>query len=159
RYDPKAFRQRRLHGGNWAWGLRGGTYQRSTSGGDWYRLNGAAPKLGWETADMPAITPLPYRLLDLLQNSETQVLIVGGEKDVDNLRSLEFTATCNHGGEGKWWPELTPYFKGRRVFILCDNDAAGENHQATVGAALEGTANEIRVARFLELPNGGDVSD
>ena len=25
-----------------------------------------------------------------------------------------FTATCNHGGEGKWWPDLTPYFKDRR---------------------------------------------
>ncbi len=72
---------------------------------------------------------------------------------------MGFTATCNHGGEGKWWPELTPYFKGRDVFILCDNDAAGENHQATVGAALEGTASEIRVMRFPELPKGGDVSD
>ena len=159
RYDPKDFRQRRLHGKNWAWGLKEGTYQRSSFGGDWYRLNGPAPKLGWETSELPSVTPVPYRLPDLLLNSEAQVLIVGGEKDVDNLRALGFTATCNHGGEGKWWPELTPYFKGRDVFILCDNDAAGESHQATVGAALEGTASEIRVMRFLELSKGGDVSD
>jgi hypothetical protein len=87
------------------------------------------------------------------------VLLPGGEKDVDNLRALGFTAACNHGGEGKWWPELSPHFKGRRVFILCDNDAAGEKHQATVGAALVGIASETRVVRFSELQNGGDVSD
>jgi hypothetical protein len=86
-------------------------------------------------------------------------LIAGGEKDVDNLRALEFTATCNHGGEGKWWPELTPYLRGRRVFILCDNDEQGEKHQQVVGAALNGVASEIRVVRFPELEPKGDVSD
>jgi DNA primase len=55
--------------------------------------------------------------------------------------------------------ELTKYFKGRRVFILCDNDAAGENHQAIVGAGLEGAAPEVRIVRFPELPEGSDVSD
>jgi uncharacterized protein DUF3987 len=159
RYDPKDFRQRRPYRDDWAWGLKGGTYQRSTFGGDWYRLNGAAPKLGCETAELSSVTPVPYRLPELLQSGDASVLIAGGEKDVDNLRALGFTATCNHGGEGKWWPELTPYFKGRQVFILCDNDAAGENHQATVGAVLEGTASEIRAMRFPELPQGGDVSD
>ena len=86
-------------------------------------------------------------------------MIAAGEKDVDNLRALDLTATCNHGGEGKWWPELTPYFKDRRVFILCDNDEQGEKHQAIVGAALNGVAKEIRVVRFPELPPKGDVSD
>jgi Protein of unknown function (DUF3987) len=78
---------------------------------------------------------------------------------VDNLRALGFTATCNHGGEGKWWDELTPYFKGRRVFILCDNDKQGEVHQGVVGEALKGVAAEVRVVRFDELPEGGDASD
>ena len=100
-----------------------------------------------------------YRLPELIASGDAPVLIAGGEKDVDNLRAFGFTATCNHGGEGKWWPELTPYFKGRRVFILCDNDEQGEKHQAVVGAALNGVASEIRVVRFPELPAKGDVSD
>ena len=74
--------------------------------------------------------PVPYKLPELIASGNAPVLIAGGEKDVDNLRALGFTATCNHGGEGKWWPELTPYFKDRRVFILCDNDEQGEKHQA-----------------------------
>ena len=159
RYDPKDFRQRRPYRDGLAFGLKEGIYQRSRSGGDWYRLNGAAPKPGCETAELPSVEAVPYHLPELLQSGEATVLIAGGEKDVDNLRALVFTATCNHGGEGKWWSELTPYFKGRDVVILCDNDAAGERHQATVGAALEGTASEIRVVRFLELSKGGDVSD
>ena len=104
-------------------------------------------------------TSVPYRLPELLQEDEAAVLIPGGEKDVDNLRALGFTATCNHGGEGKWWPELSQWFKGRRVFLLCDHDAAGEKHHAVVGAALNDIAADIRVVRFPELPKGGDVSD
>ena len=103
--------------------------------------------------------PVPYKLPELIKSDTAPVLIAGGEKDVDNLRDLRFTATCNHGGEGKWWPELTPYFKDRRVFILCDNDEQGEKHQAVVGAALNGVAKEIRVVRFPELPAKGDASD
>jgi hypothetical protein len=86
-------------------------------------------------------------------------LIAGGEKDVDNLRALGFVATCNHGGEGKWWPSLSEWFKGRRVFLLCDNDEQGEKHQAVVGEALKEIADEIKVVRFAGLPVGGDVSD
>ena len=103
--------------------------------------------------------PVPYKLPELIASGNAPVLIAGGEKDVDNLRALGFTATCNHGGEGKWWPELTPYLKDRRVFILCDNDEQGEKHQEVVGAALNGVASEIRVVRFPELPAKGDVSD
>ena len=68
-------------------------------------------------------------------------------------------ATTNHGGEGKWWPELTPYFKDRRVFLLCDNDERARSTSEVVGAALNGVATEVRVVRFPELPPKGDVSD
>ena len=131
RYEPKDFRQRRPNGkGGWDWG---------------------GPKKGEE---------VPYRLPELLAaRKEAGVLIAAGEKDVDNLLSLGLLATTNHGGEGNWWPALTPYFKDRRVFILCDNDEAGEKRQQVVGAALNGVAAEVRVVRFPELPPKGDVSD
>jgi putative DNA primase/helicase len=130
RYAPKGFSQRRPDG------------------------NG-----GWIPKGPEPGHAVPYRLPELLASDIAPVLIAGGEKDVENLRALGFTATCNHGGEGKWWPELTQYFEGMRVFILCDNDAQGEKHQQIVGAALHGVAKEIRVVRFPELPAGGDVSD
>src|SRR4029453_7102247 len=103
--------------------------------------------------------PVPYKLPELIASGNAPVLIAGGEKDVDNLLNLELVATTNHGGEGKWWPELTPYLKDRRVFILCDNDEQGEKHQQVVGAALKDVVKELRVVRFPELPEKGDVSD
>ena len=127
RHEPKRFSQWREVDGERLNGVTGGLYERSRSGDAWWRVKDK-PRPGAETREFPAIIPVPYRLPELLQSSEQPVLIAGGEKDVDNLRGLGFTATCNHGGEGKWWSELTPYLKGRRVFILCDNDAQGEKH-------------------------------
>jgi putative DNA primase/helicase len=42
--------------------------------------------------------PVPYKLPELIKSGTAPVLIAGGEKDVDNLRALGLTATCNHGG-------------------------------------------------------------
>jgi hypothetical protein len=156
--DPKSFRQWREIDGERVNGVSAGLYERSKFGGPWYAAKNG-PHLNVETREFPAITPVPYRLPELIQRADRAVLIPGGEKDVDNLRALGFTATCNHGGEGKWYPELTPYFKDRRVFLLLDNDRQGEKHQEVVGAALNGVAAEIRVVRFPELPEDGDVSD
>jgi hypothetical protein len=157
RYEPKGFSQWREIAGERVNGVVAATYERSGSG-PWYRVKDNKPRPGNEVRNFPAVEAVPYRLPDLLK-SDAPVLIPGGEKDVDNLRALGFTATTNHGGEGKWWAELTAYFRNRRVFILCDNDEQGDKHQAVVGAALDGVASEIRVVRFPELPKGRDVSD
>ena len=125
RCEPKVFRQWREIDGERVNGVKAGLYERSHFGGPWYPVKDR-PRLNAETREFLAITPLPYRLPELLAASkEAGVLIAAGEKDVDNLRALKLTATCNHGGEGKWWPELTPYLKDRRVFILCHNDEPG----------------------------------
>jgi 5S rRNA maturation endonuclease (ribonuclease M5) len=139
-------------------GVVADTYQRV--GDRWKRLRGEPPRPGAETIELPDIVSVPYRLPELLASGDAPVLIPAGEKDVDNLRALGFTATCNHGGEGKFWEELIPYFEGRRAFLLVDNDEQGEKHQQVVGAALNGTASEIKVVRFAELAEkGADVSD
>ena len=136
-------------------GITEGTYEQRHNG-EWFRLNGKSR--GRDERNFPAITPVPYRLPELLASSG-MVLIAGGEKNVEDLRALGFTATCNHGGEGKWYPELTPYLKDRDVVIFRDNDKAGERHQAEVGAALNGVAKSIRVVWFPELGPKKDVSD
>ena len=133
---PKSFSQWRTIDGERVNGVAAGLYERSRFGNRaWYRVKDEprAPRL----REFPSRRFVPYRLPELIKSGDAPVLIAGGEKDVDNLRALGFTATCNHGGEGKWWPELTPYFKDRRVFLLCDNDEQGETHQSVVGAALK----------------------
>src|SRR5262245_13985676 len=113
--------------------VRGGVHERTKFG--WRPLKDQPHHLA-VVREFPAITPVPYRLPELIEiNTDFPVLIAGGEKDVNNLYAVGLTATCNHGGEAKWWPELTQHFTDRRCFILCDNDETGEK------------------------PHGGDVSD
>ena len=47
------------------------------------------------------------------------------DQDADALAERMLIATTNAGGAGKWHDTLSPYFKGRRVVILPDNDAVG----------------------------------
>src|SRR5690349_6037663 len=77
RFDPKDFKQRQPDGpGGWIWNLHG-------------------------------VRIVPYRLHELAQSRPIlPVLIAEGEKDVDNLVSLGFLASCNPGGAGKWRPEF-----------------------------------------------------
>lgn len=52
---------------------------------------------------MDGVERLPYRLPDLLAHPAS-AWIVEGEKDVETLRAIGQTATCNPGGPGKWLP-------------------------------------------------------
>ena len=102
--------------------MKAAVYQRTRSGGQWWVVKDEPRPLA-EVRSFPAVAPVPYHLPELIAaRADVPILLPAGEKDVDNLLNLGLLATTNHGGEGKWWPELTPYFKDRRVFLLLDND-------------------------------------
>ena len=66
----------------------------------------------------------------------------------------------SEGASAKWAPELTPYFKDRRVVILPDADAPGRKHAQKVAAALYDVAASIKVVDlYPERTDGHDVSD
>lgn len=131
RFEPKDFRQRRPDGkGGWDWKVKG-------------------------------VRQVPYRLPELLEaldNGRT-VFIVEGEKDVDRLKALGITATCNAGGAGKWKAEFGDFFRHASVVIIPDNDDAGHDHAELVANSLDGRADDIRVLDLPDLPRKGDVSD
>jgi CHC2 zinc finger len=136
RFEPKTFRPRRSDGNG------GYIYERGTR-------------------------RVPYRLPELIASIEADrtmpIVIVEGEKDVDNLAELGCTASCNDGGAEKWPPELAQYFRGAEVVLIADNDEPGRRHVAKVGAALKGTAARVRVLSLAEhwpeCPDKGDISD
>ena len=72
----------------------------------------------------------------------------------DRIAALGLVATTNHGGAGKFWQPLIPYFAGRHVIIVPDNDAPGERHAKIVGDALTGTAIYAWTARYA---NTGEI--
>ncbi|MDQ3556749.1 MAG: DUF3987 domain-containing protein, partial [Gemmatimonadota bacterium] len=131
RLFPKDFRQRRPDGGGgWAWKL-----------GDVRRV--------------------PYRLPELVDavRAGRLVFVVEGERDADRLHALDFAATCNAGGAGKWAAPLSEHFRGARVVILPDNDEPGRQHAVDVAAKLHGIASGVRIVELPGLPPKGDVSD
>jgi hypothetical protein len=96
-----------------------------------------------------------YRLPEVLAAST--VCVAEGEKDVDNLRSLDLTATTNPLGAGKWRDEYSEKLRGKNVVIFGDADEPGQAHVEQVIASLIGKAKSIK---HVALPDGfHDVSD
>ena len=99
--------------------------------------------------NMEGVERLPYRLPELLSSSPLSVWICEGEKDVETLRAINQTATTNPGGAGKWLPAFSQYLRGQCVYIVPDNDEAGQKHAQAVLKSLEGI---VEWAKWLELP-------
>lgn len=107
---------------------------------------------------------VPYRLPGLVK-AET-VFLCEGEKDVDNLRAQGLAATCSPDGAGtgsKWRDTYTPYFAGKTVYILQDNDEVGKKFAQYEAEKLSPVAQEVKVldltALWPGLPEHGDISD
>lgn len=127
-----------------------------------FRQHGPDGSGGFHSARgcMADVTPLPYRLPELLSADPVALVYVcEGEKDVDRLAGLGLVATTNSGGGGNWRRELSRWLAGRRCVILEDNDEKGARHVAKVKAELDGIAAGLAVLRLPDLPPKGDVSD
>lgn len=104
------------------------------------------------------VEPIIYNLPEVIQADS--VIIVEGEKDVETLRRIgsPYPGTTNSGGAEKWQENFREYFTGKRVFIVADNDIAGNKHAYTVAQHLHGSAREIRICTVSAL-HKGDVTD
>ena len=87
------------------------------------------------------------------------MVIVEGEKDVDNLTALGVPATCNTGGAGKWQPELNKWFEGKDVYIIPDNDEPGRKHAENIAKSLRKFADPKIVDLCHGMPPKADISD
>jgi putative DNA primase/helicase len=97
---------------------------------------------------------VPYHLDEL---QEAKVIVkVEGEKDADTGRELDFVATTNPHGAGKWRPEYNEYFRGKRVRIIPDADEPGLKHAQAVASQLLGIAENVKLVR---LPAGKDLTE
>ena len=107
--------------------------------------------------NMKGIKPVLYRRPDWANYK--WVCVVGGEKDADNLLKIGVPATTNSGGEGHWKDSFNKEFKGKKVWILPDNDDAGYKHAEHIYLALKGIAAERKIVALPGLEKKGDVSD
>ncbi|HBR21392.1 MAG TPA: hypothetical protein DD713_02300, partial [Nitrospiraceae bacterium] len=113
-------------------------------------------KGGW-IWDLDGITPVPYNLPAVIKAKN--ILVVEGEKDVETLRTIGRTASCNPMGAGKWKHEYNQYFQDKRVAIIPDNDDSGRKHAKQVTDNLKGVVESIKIVELPGLPEKGDVTD
>lgn len=113
-------------------------------------------KGGWKW-DLKGVQLVPYRLPEILQAKE--VIIVEGEKDVDNLMGLGFMATTNPMGAGRWKDEFNQRLSGKSVVLMPDNDVPGREHMTKIAMSLNGTTTSLKWLDLPGLPGKGDVSD
>jgi hypothetical protein len=119
----------------------------------------------WEgTADgkKPANAPvLPYRLPELLAAvaAGQTVLVLEGERKVEQARTWGYVATCCADGAGKWRREHAEFLRGADVVIVPDHDDPGQRHADQVGRSLEGIATRRRLLLLPDLPEHGDIVD
>ena len=108
----------------------------------------------WSVKDVDKVL---YRLSEALMAD--CVLVAEGEKDVDALFNLGFTATTNVGGAEKWRFEYSKSLENKDVVILPDKDEPGRKHAAKVARMIHGIAKSVKVIELPGLPEKGDVSD
>lgn len=108
--------------------------------------------------DLKGIIPTLYHQDELEEAiaSGRFIFVVEGEKDVNVLRKLGFTATTNPMGAGKWHERYSRVLTGADVIIISDNDAPGKSHAYQVAESCLKTAKRVRV---LHLTEAHDTSD
>lgn len=109
-------------------------------------------KGGW-LGGRPA--PLLYRMPELFARPRELVYVVEGEKDADNLASIGALATTVPNGS---WPDDLVALRGRKIYVLADNDKTGEEKANKAISLLSGIAIVHRID-LPGLPDKGDVSD
>jgi len=109
----------------------------------------------WNTK---GVNPVPYHLPEIIHSIEP-VLIVEGEKDVENLKSMGFTATTSPMGAGKWKASYNKYLKDKEVILIPDNDQPGYQHCRNIGQSLWGIAKNIKWLELPDLEEKEDISD
>ena len=101
---------------------------------------------------------------------DEKIILVEGEKDADSVhKAFDITAVCTEDGAAigkpgsKWKPEYEQQLTGKIVYVMGDNDDAGQNFALIEAQKLTGHAAAVYmtdlVAAWPECPEKGDITD
>jgi len=121
-----------------------------------YIINRFNPKDFRADRKMTGIERIPYHYDQIKKASE--VWLVEGEKDADNVCKLGLVGTTFPFGVSYWKPEFAEFFKGKAVYICLDR---GTEKEAEVRA--KDLIRIAKVVKIIELPElteeGQDMSN
>lgn len=96
-------------------------------------------------------TPIPYNLPAMIAKPNDPVFICEGEKAAEFLAGFYgVVAVSAHQGSSDWPAAITPWFHGRLVVVIPDNDIPGWKYTKRVVRALLGTAQAIKVVDLAD---------
>ena len=103
----------------------------------------------------------PYKIQNLLSQSSDAILLVEGEKDVDNLHSIGIPNVTTYGSSNlpKMDERNISYFRDKKVYIVVDNDKSGYKYGREMGNFLFNIASAVKVCFMPNLEEKEDVSD
>ncbi|MEK7317243.1 MAG: AAA family ATPase [Candidatus Eisenbacteria bacterium] len=121
---------------------------------------------GLQIFKIPDDVELPLWRHEKLAAAEagTPVLLCEGERDVETAEALGYLACSVPSGAvlaaKKWIPLYTKSLaRFDCVVILEDNDSPGRKHGPNCARPLRPLIRDLRVVRFPELPEHGDLTD
>jgi putative DNA primase/helicase len=100
----------------------------------------------------------PY-LFEKWKNNDDLVIFVEGEKCVDALHSIGLNATTTPGGSNAWHSNYAPYFDGRDVIVIPDNDEVGREYAQKAINDLLKYAKSIKYLELRHLKAKEDIFD
>ena len=123
----------------------------------WQHFTGSS----WKTGRNGIVPPL-YNQNAMAKDHD--IFIVEGEKDVKTVKQFGWTAvSLPDGAASKWRDEYGPLFHGKEVYILPDNDNAGEQYARMLAQNLFRYADHVRILDLSgiwpDLPEKGDITD
>ena len=108
--------------------------------------------------NMEGVIPIPYHINNVIDN-KTIYITEGEGKCDDFINSFDLPATTFVGGAGKFWSEVLPYFNGKHIILLPDNDDPGKEHMTRLAGEFVKTAASVKILELPGLEPKGDVSD
>ncbi len=139
---------------------------KSTKGGflDWYLVRRPSDgAIGWQAKKPEGFVPCPYlppgaRSPFDPERCGEDLVWAEGEKDADAARALGFHAFTF--GSASDVPDVSDLLRDHAVIIAVDNDDAGRKSiLRKIAATIQAGARSIRLVRFPDLPDGGDLAD
>lgn len=106
---------------------------------------------------------MPLYHLHCLSSAEV-IIIVEGEKDVETLERMGYTATSSPNGAGSnWKADYNKYLTGKSCIVLTDNDEAGEKAGIQTAESLAKNNIPVKLIRatdiYKDIQKKGDISD
>lgn len=112
----------------------------------------------WVKRSGEKIEVVPYNYFQW--KDDDIIFLVEGEKCSTTLaEKFDLNVTTTIGGSSSWKKSYSKFFKDKKVYIIPDNDEAGEKYANNALNDLSGVAKEVCIVNLANLEEKEDIYD